>query len=364
MKNSPPPPKIVQTYLFGIILILLFILVCRIFAPFFTVLLWSTLLYVLLSPLHQRIIKKINLSTVRGKFLKTLWAAVFAIGTVVILLIPLAFMGFQFFHQILDLIRFAQDTLSARPGVLRTMFQDMTALITELSSGQILISADEIERSIFSLLSSSLQNLVQISGGIARNVGYFFLNFAFMIFCLFFFYTDGSYLSRLVLGVIPIRKEYLGTLVAKFKDITRNLFFGYILVSLIQAVMAYIIFSIFQVKGALVFAVLTFICVLIPMVGGGLVWLPLGLGRIVNGDLPGGVVFLVISGLFISTLDNFLRPVFLQNRIQLHPLIIFFAILGGLWAFGFNGIILGPMAVILFLTVLDLFLTEHKIERN
>jgi predicted PurR-regulated permease PerM len=63
-------------------------------------------------------------------------------------------------------------------------------------------------------------------------------------------------------------------------------------------------------------------------------------------------------------LDNLLRPVFLKDRIQLHPLIIFFAILGGISVFGFNGIILGPMVVILFLTVLDLFLTEHKIEQG
>jgi predicted PurR-regulated permease PerM len=60
-------------------------------------------------------------------------------------------------------------------------------------------------------------------------------------------------------------------------------------------------------------------------------------------------------------LDNVLRPMFLRDRIQLHPLIIFFAILGGVSAYGFNGLILGPMVVILFLTVLDMFLNEHKI---
>jgi predicted PurR-regulated permease PerM len=143
-------------------------------------------------------------------------------------------------------------------------------------------------------------------------------------------------------------------------DITRNLFLGYIMVAFLQAILAFIVFSIFQIKGALVFAVLTFICVFIPMIGGSLVWLPLGIIRILSGNLAGGIVFLLVSGLFISTLDNFLRPMFLQNRIQLHPLIIFFSILGGLSALGFNGLILGPMIVIFFLTVLDLFLTEHK----
>jgi predicted PurR-regulated permease PerM len=55
---------------------------------------------------------------------------------------------------------------------------------------------------------------------------------------------------------------------------------------------------------------------------------------------------------------------FLRDRIQLHPLIIFFAILGGVAVYGFNGLILGPMAVILFLTVLNMFLSEHKIENK
>jgi predicted PurR-regulated permease PerM len=97
------------------------------------------------------------------------------------------------------------------------------------------------------------------------------------------------------------------------------------------------------------------------MIGGGLVWLPLGLIRVLTGNVVNGVLFLIVSGLFISLLDNILRPMFLKDRIQLHPLIIFFAILGGVSVFGFNGLILGPMIVILFLTVLDMFLIEHKI---
>jgi predicted PurR-regulated permease PerM len=193
-------------------------------------------------------------------------------------------------------------------------------------------------------------------------VGTFAINMVFMVFCLFFFYLDGAYLSRLFLHIFPIRKEYISALVGKFKEITRNLFLGYIMVALVQAVVAYIIFSIFHIPGTLVFAGLIMICSFIPMVGAGLVWIPLGIGIILGGDMVRGIVFLLVSGVFISLLDNFLRPIFLQNRIQLHPLIIFVSILGGVTAFGFNGLVLGPMIVILFLTVLDLFLTEHKID--
>jgi predicted PurR-regulated permease PerM len=69
---------------------------------------------------------------------------------------------------------------------------------------------------------------------------------------------------------------------------------------------------------------------------------------------------MVLCAIFISFLDNFLRPMFLKDRIKIHPLLIFFSILGGLKAFGFNGIILGPMIVILFFTIVDIALENES----
>lgn len=351
----------VQSYVFAAILVVLFLLVCRILAPFFTALLWSTLLYILASPLHQRVIRRIDFSTRRGRIQKNIWAAVFTLGTVVIILIPLSFMVTVFFRQIVELLRYSRDSFNRQPEFLRNLFESVSVILRDISAGQVIVSAGDIQRQVLAFVSSGLQRLVLLSGGAAKSTGIFFLNMFFIVFSIFFFYADGPYLSRLALRAIPIKKEYISALTGKFRDITRNLFFGYIIVALIQTVLAYIIFSAFQVTGALVFAALTFICVFIPMFGAGVVWLPLGIARIAGGDVSGGIVFCVVSALFISTLDNFIRPLFLRDRIQLHPLIIFFAILGGLRLFGFNGLILGPVAVIFFLTVLDMFLLEHRL---
>jgi predicted PurR-regulated permease PerM len=359
-----PPPKNIQTYVFGAILIILFVVVCRLFAPFFTVLLWSTLLYILISPIHHRIIRNLDFTTRKGMILKNLWAVVFTLGTMIIILIPMFFVVSLFSRQIIDLVRYSRDTFSQRPEFLRELLDNISEFLRSITMDQVVMTGDEIMRQITGALTSGLQNLLTMSSTVARNISGFAIGIILMMFSLFFFYVDGAYLSRLVLHAIPIKKEYITALTGKFMDITRNLFFGYIMVALIQAVMAYIIFSLFQVRGALVFAGLTFICVFIPMIGGGLVWLPLGLARIIGGNISGGIFFLIVSGLFISMLDNILRPMFLKDRIQLHPLIIFFAILGGVSAFGFNGLILGPMVVIFFLTVLDLFLTEHEIRED
>jgi predicted PurR-regulated permease PerM len=310
------------------------------------------------------VIRKINFASTRGKILKNIWAGVFALGTIVIILFPLSFMASIFSKQIIELLRYSRDLFNQKPEMLREFLDKTAQFIRDITVNQVTVSGDDLQQYITGTLTSSLQNLLVMSGNIARNISGFVFSLVLMIFCLFFFYADGPYLAQLVLHAIPIKREYISTLTGKFMDITRNLFFGYIMVALIQAVMSYIIFSIFHVHGALVFAVLTFICVFIPMIGGGIVWLPLGLVRIFSGDVLGGIIFLLVSGTFISLLDNFMRPMFLKDRIQLHPLIIFFAILGGVSAFGFNGLILGPMVVILFLTVLDLFLTEHKISSD
>ncbi|MCL2042547.1 MAG: AI-2E family transporter [Treponema sp.] len=363
-KSQPklhPPRWTIQSYVLGAILVLLFIAVLGIIRPFFTALLWAILLYILLSPLHRMVIKNLSFDTIKGKILRNVWAGVFTLGTLVIILLPITFGIRIFFQQLMDLSRHLYTLLNERPEYLSEFIESIAEFVRNISAGQIPITADEIILQLNSLVSALPQQALHLSGNIARNVGGFSLGLLLISFSVFFFFIDGPYLARLVLRAIPIKTEYISALTGKFKDITRNLLFGYIIVAALQSVIAFIIFSIFGINGSLVFAVLTFILVFIPMFGATIIWIPLGILRIASGDIAGGVIFMIVSMVFISGTDNILRPFFLKDRIQLHPLIIFFAILGGIFTMGINGFILGPMVVIFFLTVLDLFLAEHKI---
>jgi len=359
-----PPHRPIQNYVFGAILVFLFLVVCRLFAPFFSVLLWSVLLYIIIGPVHKRLIRGIDFSTIKGKILRNFWAVVFTLGTMALVLIPISLLVSIFFRQIIELARTARDLLNERPEYLREIFNKISEVVSDISAGQVVISADNIEHQIKTLITNGLQNMVFRSSNLVRNIGGFSMNILIMTFSMYFFYIDGPYLSRLALRSIPIKSEYISTLTAKFMDITRNLLFGYIIVALLQSVVAYIIFTIFGIKGSLVLSVVTFLLVFFPLVGATLIYVPLAILKIAGGNVAGGIIFLIVSAVFISGIDNVLRPFFLRDRIQLHPLIIFFAILGGLIVFGFNGLILGPVLVILFLTVLDMFLVEHKIDHQ
>jgi predicted PurR-regulated permease PerM len=278
-------------------------------------------------------------------------------------LLPVLLVASQFVSQIIVLTRSARDYILSKPDLVNNVFKKAADFVTEISGGHVAWDVGDVQSRVSVFLASSLQTFIRYSSAMARDAGTFIASLAFMVFCLYFFFLDGKYLITLFSN-IPIKKEYVHFLINKFKTTTKNLFLGYILVGFVQAVLAFIIYAIFQVKGAFVFACLTFICVYIPILGGALVWLPLGIARILTHGLSSGMLFLAVSAIVISLLDNILRPYFLEDRIKLHPFIIFLSILGGVARFGFNGIVIGPLVVIFFLTVLEMFLREHEIEHT
>ncbi len=134
--NPSSPQRPIQSYVFGIIFIVLFLVVCRLFTPFFTALLWSILLYILFNPLHRRLIKDLNFDTMKGKILRSFWAIVFALGTMAVIFIPLSLMATIFFRQIMDLARYAGDTLNQRPEYLHDFFEKYRCLSATLPPGK------------------------------------------------------------------------------------------------------------------------------------------------------------------------------------------------------------------------------------
>ncbi|MDP3176752.1 MAG: AI-2E family transporter, partial [Spirochaetaceae bacterium] len=145
------------------------------------------------------------------------------------------------------------------------------------------------------------------------------------------------------------------TFLRKLRDTGRQLLLGYFLVSAFQAGMMFLLCLVFSIKGPLVIAFLTAVASFIPMLGTALVWLPISAGIALGGDTVQAIAFCALSAVFVATLDNFIRPVLLHERLKIHPLLIFFSILGGLQLFGFNGVVLGPLILILFFSAADLY---------
>lgn len=332
----------------------------KIFLPYASVLLWSAVFYILLRPLHKKIMRRVDPEKKLYQFKRHFLAGVFSVGTVVAVAFLFSFLIINLAGQISvfvnELISFINSNLTFFSGT--ESGREISDFVSKFSMGVLDLSSVDIKQQLVSLLRQYADSIISLSRSLALNVSSFVVSLCFMCFSLYFFYVDGPYLANLLISAMPIDNTQMRLLMKKFHDVLGNLVQGLFLVALYQSISAFIIFSIFNVSGSLLLAVMVFFCSFVPMFGCAIVWFPVGLMLVPTRGVLTAVLFMVLCAVFISFLDNFIRPFLLKERIKIHPLLIFFSILGGINFFGFNGVILGPMTVILFFTVVEMVMSE------
>jgi predicted PurR-regulated permease PerM len=107
-----------------------------------------------------------------------------------------------------------------------------------------------------------------------------------------------------------------------------------------------------------------FLFAMIPFVGTPLVLVPGSLYLLATGETRTGLLLLVWSLGVVSTVDNFIRPLFISEGSGAHILIVFIGVIGGLAAWGFLGIFLGPLVISLFVFFLDSYRRILEIQRR
>jgi predicted PurR-regulated permease PerM len=345
--------------IFLIFFIALFLLVARLFYPFMTIILWSGLIYAFLAPLYDRCTQSIKEDTATKRkrpIFENILAGIFSILGVLIFAIPFTFLFIALLKQFVDLSGSIIRLIEENPDIFSLSHTSpIGGFIFRVSAGSIDLSSINVLHEVKGFLIASSSRIVGFSGTLLKNAVSLITTLAFMIFTLYFLFVDGKHLASLVVSAIPIERTYTKMFMQKFTDSGRQLILGFFLVAIYQGVIMFILALIFGLKSSLVLATLTAVASFIPMVGTSLVWIPISLFIGLSGEVGKAVTFLVLAAFFVSFTDNFLRPMILGERLRIHPLLIFFAIVGGLSIFGFNGLILGPLIVIIFFSAVELY---------
>ncbi|MGQ9648040.1 MAG: AI-2E family transporter [Thermodesulfobacteriota bacterium] len=94
----------------------------------------------------------------------------------------------------------------------------------------------------------------------------------------------------------------------------------------------------------------------IPVGGTALIWAPASVVFILQGNFLKGILLLLLFGiLVISLVDNFLRLKLISSKTKIHPLLLFFSVLGGIQAFGMIGLVAGPLITTHCLTLIEIY---------
>lgn len=350
-----------QTASFFIILAITVVLVARIFLPYASVLLWSVIFYIMIGPFYHKLIKRLNQKSRWFGLYRRVIAGAFSVGAIVVIAATMFFFVIKLIAQGRTFASEIVGFFQTHPHVLQIEKNTpLNDLVLQVSLGTIDLSTFDIKKELMNFCLNYANTLVRYATGLAGNIGNFILSLLFMCFALYFLFIDGAYLGSILVTAIPIQLSEGQRLAAKVKDTLANLFTGYFLVSVCQFAVAFAVYALFQVKGAVLLSFLTFFSSFLPFLGCALVWFPIGVEMMIGGAVFKGVIFLCVAGLLISSMDNLLRPMFLENRIQIHPLLIFFSILGGIRLFKLNGIVLGPLFLILLFTLIDIARTADN----
>lgn len=169
------------------------------------------------------------------------------------------------------------------------------------------------------------------------------LELALSLLLVFFFYRDGDRLAHfmrsLVLRIMRDRTDHYIELVAGTVSRVVN---GVIGTAVAQAIVAFIGFSIAGVPGAFLLSIFTFGLSIIPM-GPPLVWIPATAWLFLQQNYGMGAFMLVWGFVVISSVDNFLKPYLISRGGNLPLIVVLMGVFGGIIAFGFMGIFLGPV---------------------
>jgi len=178
---------------------------------------------------------------------------------------------------------------------------------------------------------------------------------AMMLIALFFLLIDGRRLLAWLIHVSPLREGQTQELVKEFTKVAYAVLVSTAVTAAVQAAVALAGYLIARVPYALFFTGVTFFFALIPAVGAAAVRLFAAFLLLVTGH-PYMAAFLAVWGLVVVGLvDNVVKPFLIKGDIQMHGAVVFFALIGGIAAFGMIGLLVGPLAVALFLATLRIW---------
>jgi predicted PurR-regulated permease PerM len=302
-------------------------------APFWSALFWGAVLAFASWPLMRLLTRWLN-----GR--ESLAALVLTLCWMLLVAAPLVWLGFNLADHVRDATVFIKDVqVDGLPD-------PPTWLVSVPLVGERLVGFwTTIDQQGAEMMANIKPYLGQVGNWLlarSAQIGGGILELTLSLVFAFFFYRDGPRLAAFVLSLlerlIGERAEYYLELVAGTVQRVVN---GVIGTAAAQAVLALIGFLIAGVPGALVLGIVTFLLSLIPM-GPPLVWIPATAWLAWKGDY-GMAIFLGIWGTFIiSGVDNVLKPYLISRGGNLPLVIVLLGVFGGLLAFGFIGLFIGP----------------------
>ncbi|MBX7072341.1 MAG: AI-2E family transporter [Pirellulales bacterium] len=309
----------------------------QIVQPFIDVILWAVVLAIVAYPHQRRMLQ-------RGHS-RTLAATVTTLMVVLVVLVPTFLVGVALIREAASakqsMADLMQDVWSpdSRPYQFISQYVDLS----ELHNSQ------EVAKRFSDVIGVVIARSTGVLGGLFG----FFMEIFFVLFTLFYMLRDADRIVPALQRLLPISAEESSAIFMRGREVIYASFMGVVLIAALQGVLGGAAFWLLGLEAPILWALVMFLLAMIPFGGAFLVWAPAALWLGVDGHPLKAVILLVWGLLVVGTVDNVLRPRIVGQRTQLHELVIFFSVLGGLQVFGMLGLFVGPAVIAITLLLVE-----------
>jgi predicted PurR-regulated permease PerM len=172
--------------------------------------------------------------------------------------------------------------------------------------------------------------------------------------------TNRERVQTLIRQLNPLGEEVTDLYLEKMGAMVRGAVFGQFVIALAQGLAGAVSIYIAGLhEGFFIFAILLTVLSVIPL-GGGIVSIPLGIGMMLFGNVFGGLFVIAWHLVVVTNIDNVLRPILIPRAARLDSALMLLAVFAGITMFGFLGIIIGPVLMIVIVTTIGVYLAVFK----
>lgn len=325
-----------QKYILPFIIIVLAILAFLVIRPIVVPVVFGLIFAYILDPVYKKLKLKIKS--------KYFCATIILLATLLILILPFIALIPSTSKEVLTV--YTSVTNFEIYPILEKVAPSMLEnpqLATEVQA-----AASHIKSALSKFILTLLQNMI---------LGIPAIIFGIIIFLFTFFFSliESDKFNDYFSVFFPLSKKHQDKFHKKFDQVTNSILYGELIVGIAQGIIGGIAFYILGVPNALLLTILVALAGVIPVIGPWFVWIPADILLFINGQ-TGTALSLLIFGLFVlNWVDTFLRPQIVSSKAEMNPAIALIGTIGGTYAFGVLGLLLGPLILAYLILLIEIY---------
>lgn len=248
-----------------------------------------------------------------------------------------------------DLGKLGQDTLNW-----------VNSTVVEHIPGAQQISTSDLQEYISKAVNAIAQWFLNVLTSSVSGIAGFFTAIILYIYIFLNLLTQQDKLISMVKELNPLGQKKSDVYLKRMGAMTGAMVRGQFIIAICQGLMSAIFLYIAGLHDVFFFMLVILTLLSIIPLGAGIVTIPIGIVLILTGDIWQGILVLLGHFLVVTNIDNILRPKLVPKHVRLNPALTLLSVFAGITMFGFLGIIIGPVIMIIITTTVEMYLEASE----